>query len=399
MLIVCNIGHESALELGDPLHYTPPRIIQQMRAALWSLPLWAAPQWVSEPWYVHPFSRSSSPYLSNREQSHIASYETLPSSTSSIMLWGLERSLLHQLRVHYKTSSSHLAESCEAGIPQSLAECWTRAASVNFFRHYSTVPWRRQVRMISHVEDLAHDLAHGPVLLKLPYSSSGRGLWRIARINSKLEGVLCHLLHKHGSLLIEPFLEKEQDYGAEYYIDKEGRVKFLGLSPFTTDNQGHYLESLCQDPGKTLQQLSDTLQDPDTLHLTLSQHLSFLAREIAPYYRGAVGIDLLTYRSKSGIALHPWVEINLRYTMGHYALDLYRERIPPDSSALYYIGIISSPRANTLLSNQDPPQLDSDGRLHSGLLPLTSTDTSEISHFAYLRRGDDIVEKNGSPLW
>ena len=45
-LLVCNIGHEVALEAGDPLHYTPPRLIRQMRSALWSLTLWASPAWL-----------------------------------------------------------------------------------------------------------------------------------------------------------------------------------------------------------------------------------------------------------------------------------------------------------------------------------------------------------------
>ena len=109
---------------------------------------------------------------------------------------------------------------------------------------------------------------------------------------------------------------------------------------------------------------------------------------MAPYYCGAVGIDLLTYRPdgvSSRIALHPWVEINLRYTMGHYALDLYRKRVPQGSLDQYRFGILSAPRAKALLSTADVPTLDAAGRLCSGLLPLTATDLDTASHFAYLR--------------
>lgn len=74
--------------------------------------------------------------------------------------------------------------------------------------------------------------------------------------------------------------------------------------------------------------------------------------------------------------------------MGHYALDLYRERVPQGATAgRYSFGILSSQRAERLRSSSSSsPHLTSDGRLLSGLLPLTSTDLSAVSHLAYLRR-------------
>ena len=381
-LLVCNIGHEVALEAGDPLHYTPPRLIRQMRSALWSLPLWAVPAWLDgASWWVHPFSESLSPYLTDRELSHIAKGDV---GDSELILWGHERSLAHSLAKQYGLSDG---EACSE-LPQELKPCWTRAASVHFFAHYSSVPWRSRVAMMTQIEELAELLTQGPCLVKLPYSSSGRGLWRINQLDSQLEETLCKLLRRHRTLLVEPLLDKLQDYGAEYYIDKEGEVQFIGLCAFETDGQGRYLESLCQAPEKTLRQLTDSLSDPDELPQALAQHRAYLSREVAPYYRGAVGIDLLTYRPdgvSSRTALHPWVEINLRYTMGHYALDLYRERVPQGSHDQYRFGILSAPRAKTLLSTANAPSLDDTGRLRSGLLPLTATDLATASHFAYLR--------------
>ena len=380
-LIVCNIGHEVALEAGDPLHYTPPRIIRQMRSALWSLPLWTTPVWLDgDSWWVHPFSESLSPYLTDCELSHIAKGDV---RVSEFILWGHERSLAHSLAKQYGLSDG---EACSE-LPQELMPCWTRAASVRFFASYSSVPWRSRVAMITQIEELAKLLTQGPCLVKLPYSSSGRGLWRINQLDSQLEETLRKLLQRHRALPVEPLLDKQQDYGAEYYINEAGEVQFVGLCAFETDDQGRYLESLCQAPEETLRQLTDSLSDPDELAQTLAQHRAYLSREVAPYYCGAVGIDLLTYRPdgvSSRIALHPWVEINLRYTMGHYALDLYRKRVPQGSLDQYRFGILSAPRAKALLSTADVPTLDAAGRLCSGLLPLTATDLDTASHFAYL---------------
>lgn len=381
-LLVCNIGHEVALEAGDPLHYTPPRLIRQMRYALWSLPLWAVPAWLEgDSWWVHPFSESLSPYLTDRELSHIAKGDV---GDSELTLWGHERSLAHSLAKQYGLSGG---ETCSE-LPQELKPCWTRAASARFFASYSSVPWRSRVAMITQIEELAKLLTLGACLVKLPYSSSGRGLWRINRLDSQLEETLRKLLRRHRTLLVEPLLDKLQDYGAEYYIDEAGEVQFVGLCAFETDAQGRYLESLCQAPEETLQQLTDSLSDPNELTQALAQHRAYLSCEVAPYYRGPVGIDLLTYRPdgvSNHIALHPWVEINLRYTMGHYALDLYRKRIPQGSLAQYRFGILSAQRAKALLSTADAPTLDDAGRLRSGLLPLTGTDLTGVSHLAYLR--------------
>ncbi len=383
-LFVCNIGHEVALEAGDPLYYTPPRIIRQMRSALWSLPLWATPSWLEDTtWWVHPFGKSLSPYLTDRELSHIAKDGV---GDAEIILWGHERGLAHSLAKLYGISAG---EAC-GELPQELMPCWTRATSVRFFESYSSVPWRSRVAMITEIGALAKLLTHGSCLVKLPFSSSGRGLRRINQLDNQLEETLRKLLQRHRTLLMEPLLDKQQDYGAEYYINKEGEVQFVGLCAFETDDQGRYLESLCQDPEATLRQLTDSLTDPDELHQALAQHRAYLSREVAPYYQGPVGIDLLTYRPdtlSSSLALHPWVEINLRYTMGHYALDLYRERIPQGSPNQYRFGILSAPRAKALFATA--PMLDATGRLRSGLLPLTSpdldTDLTDVSHLAYLR--------------
>ena len=381
-LLVSNIGHETALEAGDPLHYTPPRLIRQMRSALWSLPLWAVPAWLDgDSWWVHPFSESLSPYLTDRELSHIAKGDV---GDSELILWGHERSLAHSLAKQYGLSGG---EACSE-LPRELMPCWTRAASARFFASYSSVPWRSRVAMITQIEELVELLTQGPCLVKLPYSSSGRGLWRINRLDSQLEETLRKLLRRHRALLVEPLLDKLQDYGAEYYIDEAGEVQFVGLCAFETDDQGRYLESLCQAPEETLRQLTESLSDPNELTQALAQHRAYLSREVAPYYRGPVGIDLLTYRAdgvSSRTALHPWVEINLRYTMGYYALDLYHERVPQGSLDQYRFGILSAARAKALLTTAAPPRLDATGCLRSGLLPLTSPDLTAVTHLAYLR--------------
>ena len=48
-------------------------------------------------------------------------------------------------------------------------------------------------------------------------------------------------------------------------------------------------------------------------------HKRFLSSEVAPYYEGPVGIDMMVVREGNSLRLHPFVEMNVRHTMGSLA--------------------------------------------------------------------------------
>jgi len=174
-------------------------------------------------------------------------------------------------------------------------------------------------------------LARWPqVVMKAPWSSSGRGL-RFASDLQPHRGWLRNLLERQGSVMVEPYYNKVKDFGMEFASDGQGGVTFLGLSLFHTAN-GAYTGNLLMTEAAKRQQLSRYLPLPllDAVQQTVCSQLS---TTIGQSYCGPFGIDMMiianprslttnTHHPSPNTLLHPCVEINLRRTMGHAALSL-----------------------------------------------------------------------------
>ena len=70
----------------------------------------------------------------------------------------------------------------------------------------------------------------------------------------------------------------------------------------------------------------------------------FLKQEIAPYYNGDAGVDMFVYQEDGKYKLHPFVEVNLRKTMGLAAHDIYARYCHPESRGTFRIvhGIVET---------------------------------------------------------
>ena len=82
---------------------------------------------------------------------------------------------------------------------------------------------------------------YGQLVLKAPWSSSGRGLRFVSTANdihrSKyITGWFQNIVQAQGCVMAEPYYNKVKDFGMEFYSDGEGHVSFLGLSLFHTAN-------------------------------------------------------------------------------------------------------------------------------------------------------------------
>lgn len=162
---------------------------------------------------------------------------------------------------------------------------------------------------------------YGRVVLKAPWSSSGRGL-RFVTEMSHIEGWLKNLLTTQGSVMLEPYYNKVKDFGMEFYSDGNGNVGFLGLSLFHTANGAYTGNVLATEKAKR-EWISDYL--PTTLLDAVQEQVCrLLGERFRGCYCGPFGIDMMIVarNDRDGFLLHPCVEINLRRTMGHVALSL-----------------------------------------------------------------------------
>ena len=165
---------------------------------------------------------------------------------------------------------------------------------------------------------------YGQVVLKAPWSSSGRGIRFVNREMSVSEqGWLKNILQRQGSVMLEPYYNKVKDFGMEFASDGKGHISYLGLSLFHTAN-GAYTGNLLATESRKREEMGRFL--PITLLDKVKQAICRqLAESIGTTYEGPFGIDMMIVSntdSTKPMLLHPCVEINLRRTMGHVAIAL-----------------------------------------------------------------------------
>ena len=162
---------------------------------------------------------------------------------------------------------------------------------------------------------------HRHVVIKAPWSSSGRGVRFVeSEISSYHVGWIRHVIERQGSVIVEPYYHKVKDFGMEFYSDGMGGVNYLGLSLFHTKN-GAYTGNVIATEEEKSKILSRYIPD-DLISIVRENIRNGFGRLYGRRYRGFFGVDMMVISTadQDGFLLHPCVEINLRLTMGHVAL-------------------------------------------------------------------------------
>ena len=194
---------------------------------------------------------------------------------------------------------------------------------------------------------------NGDVLLKLPWSSSGRGLVKVdPRTLSAQKGMIEGMIKRQGSVMAEKFYDKAVDF-AMLFTMTDGRCEYNGLSLFATDRLGSYT-------GNTLapqERLAELIAHPalSSLSTALSQVLQDI---IATDYDGPIGVDMMTLTDGR---IDPAVELNLRMTMGHLCLRFYDRYVAPGAEGTFAVHPAGPAAAGADVFN---------GRLRSGAIDL-----------------------------
>ncbi len=176
----------------------------------------------------------------------------------------------------------------------------------------------------------------GKIMIKAPWSSSGRGLQPITKtpVHPKVWDKILAIVNDQGYVIVEPYLNKALDLAFLFEI-KKGKINFIGLSNFTTDYKGQY-------NGNNLNGL------PDKLDTEILEFARFIPKKIIPslieileltelakFYEGFFGVDTLIYRNaKNELKINPCLEINVRQSMGLLSLQL-EKFVHPSKKGVY----------------------------------------------------------------
>lgn len=167
-----------------------------------------------------------------------------------------------------------------------------------------------------------HDMLrrYGNVVIKAPWSSSGRGV-RYVNINitRSLEGWIRHVLSIQGGVTVEPCYRKIKDFAMEFFLDNDGSASYCGLSVFETV-KGRYVGSIVTTEEEKTSILTRFLSE-ELLVEVRRRILEYLDSGGLGCYTGPLGVDMMIVANGDdcGYLLHPCVEINVRRTMGHVA--------------------------------------------------------------------------------
>lgn len=327
-LHVFNPEHDIALAFGEA-NFTAPHAGRQLRHDLSFLPaLWASPDdglLVDDVQTAQrSFSRFAQAVLRSTgvrlSWSPNAFLPVTPASVfakvSDVAPWGWDSALRHQL-ARLGVASEALLPSNDLAAIRQLSHRRTSATLLpSLCTIDGTVGEALECFSLSEVCRFA-DLHHH-VVLKAPWSSSGRGIRFIdGELTPSVEGWIRHVLTDQGSIMAEPYYHKVSDFGMEFTARRDGSVVYEGLSLFHTANAAYTGNILATEAWKR-RQLSRYVSAGllDDLQIRLC---GLLSEAIDHRYAGPLGVDMMVVQ---GGRVHPCVEINLRRTMGHVALSL-----------------------------------------------------------------------------
>lgn len=179
-----------------------------------------------------------------------------------------------------------------------------------------------EAKAVSSVDELKALMTEwGRVVLKSPWSSSGRG---VRYIDDRPHNIIMwadKVMRTQGYLMVERYQEKVVDFGMEFCVAEDGSVRYEGLSLFDT-TAGAYTGGVLATESEKSESIERYL--PNSLLSDVQMFIcAWMQKEINGSYVGPFGVDMMVCKSEDGmLMLDPCVEINLRRTMGHVALYL-----------------------------------------------------------------------------
>lgn len=361
-LFLFNPENDMALASGSP-YYMAPASAKKMAADLATLPAWYA-------------DAGSGVLLADVRQGVWMERECrLPLSVEwvfgigpqcdRVSPWGWSPALLHRLREGGVEAFPRMDEI------RALSSRWTAVRLLPRLRMEGTLGESFWLTSVADVCDFSS--GHDKVLLKAPWSGSGKGIQPLTgQPDDNLRGWARRIIASQGGVVGEPYYNKVEDFAMEFRMSA-GKASFVGYSLFEADVRGIYKENWLASDEAIEARLSGYVSREvlTGLRIRLEAELSALVGNV---YEGFLGVDMMICRDAEGYAVHPCVEVNLRMNMGVVSRLFFDRYICPESTGRYVIEYY--PRKGDALRFHEEMKLRyplclRGGRIVEGYLSLT----------------------------
>ena len=392
-----NPGHEIAV-LNASKHYQPPALIAKMQTDLAFLPAWYA----SAGDFVFMETPLPDDFILSCKSLNLRIKPVTPAdfkesgglrvkpAMTTVDLWGISP---HSVYFFEKLNEQW---NLSLAIPQWKEEF--RFLGSRFASHklltglLDSIPEiEREIlpQFVSNIEAVERQIAQSQerLLIKSPYSSSGRGLIWLppAKLAQSERQLLAGMLKRQKQISIEKALDKLLDFSMQFEITAEGKTQFLGYSIFQTNAKGAYEKSFLDSQERLEKQIISFI-DKELLFQTQRIATAMIQKIYAPYYRGTIGVDMLIYNAGGSCRLHPCVEINMRKNMGYLAIRLTEKFLHPDSQGEFMIEYDRDPQTTVqkhIQLQRAYPLIVEKKRIRSGYLSLCPV-RDETNYRAYI---------------
>lgn len=343
MIHIFNPEHDIAL--GAHLkQFTAPHAARQLRHDLGFLPMiWAED---GDKVLVEDVAAAEEAFrhLGLEAKGSFLSWENLADALDmrcpeEIAPWGWDLALYHRMVMAGASPAILPLLSRLERIRQLSHRRWAAEHLLPFMRRIPDTVG--EAKAVSRVGDVLALLKEHPLMVvKAPWSCSGRGIRYIDSRNQALFGVqirnwMRNIISRQGCLMVEPYYNKVADFAMEFFSDGRGEVHYRGLSVFDT-RSGAYTGSILDTEQGKEDRLASWVNHYQ-LNMINEQLACILCKELGNQYRGPLGVDMMVVRVGDKLKVHPCVELNLRGTMGHVALALTRRlKVTPQIMSVVY---------------------------------------------------------------
>lgn len=263
-----------------------------------------------------------------------------------------------------------------------LKTLFERKTSMEFLNHFfkrsglpNNIDQNIQQQIVFNESEIEKLLEHNtPVVLKVPLSSSGRGLLVLRKetLNEANRQWIRGNIAQQDYLVASRWFNKQFDLSFQFEVDDEGNVSYLGYSVFMTNSNGQYNGHYLNFETKNHLPFDSNLIN--SIGTQLCEEL--IVSDFQKTHRGILGIDALIYLTDTGkYKIHPCIEINPRFTMGYLARQI-EKKIHPQSFGQFKIFFDPKGGFKEFVAaekKKNPPVL-SDGFFQKGFLNITPAD-------------------------
>lgn len=176
---------------------------------------------------------------------------------------------------------------------------------------------------LTDIESIRRFVGEHPegTVLKLPWSSSGRGLVATDPATAVQQtGMFEGMLRRQGSVMAEPRYSKVLDFAMLFSMN-EGRCAYEGMSVFHNVQFGSYEGNTVAPEAELWKTVSSYCGD-EMLESIRDSLIPILENIAGQNYAGPLGVDMMIVDSPETPVI-PASEINFRMTMGHLVRRFY----------------------------------------------------------------------------